>query len=140
MMNLKLIEKTIAKQDIVVTTALIPGRPAPKLISKSMIESMREGSVIIDMAAIAGGNTEMTEPEKIIVSNGVTIIGHTNIPARLASDASTLYSKNLLNLLKLIIDQENKALDINWDDEIIRGIALTKNNEIIHPLLLTQKD
>lgn len=135
-----LIEETISKQDIVVTTALIPGRPAPQLISSGMIETMKTGSVIVDMATIAGGNVEGSEPDKVIEKNGITILGYTNIPARLASDSSTLYAKNLLNLIKLIINEETKSLNIDWDDEIIKGIALTKDGQIIHPALLEQKD
>ena len=135
-----LIEETIKKQDIVITTALIPGRPAPKLISSSMIKSMRLGSVIVDMATITGGNVEGSKQDKVVEKNGVTILGYSNIPARLPTDSSTLYSKNLLNLIKLIINQENKSLEINWDDEIVKGIVLTKGGEVIHPALTQKKD
>ncbi len=126
-----LVEEHIAKQDIVITTALIPGRPAPKLISEKMVKSMKPGSVIVDMAAPTGGNCELTEFDKVVQTNGVTIIGHANIPSRLAASSSSLYAKNLLNLLNLII--KDGALTIEWDDDIIKGIALTKDGKIIHP-------
>lgn len=126
-----LIEEHIAKQDIVITTALIPGRPAPKLISQSMVHSMKPGSVIVDMAVETGGNCEVSELGKVTVENNVTVIGHQNIPSRLATDSSSLYAKNILNLLALII--EDGKLKIDWEDEIIQGIALTRNGDIIHP-------
>ncbi len=128
-----LVEETIAKQDIVITTALIPGRPAPKLITAKMVESMKPGSIIVDLAVESGGNCELSEAGKVVVKHGVTIVGHKNTPSRLATDASSLYSRNLLNFLGLIIDKESKALKIDWDDEIIKGIALTKEGLIIHP-------
>lgn len=126
-----LVEETIAKQDIVLTTALIPGRPAPKLITDKMIKSMKAGSVIVDMAVEAGGNVIGSELGKVVNKHNVTIVGHENIASRLAADASALYAKNLLNLLTLII--KDNALDVDWDDEIIKGITLTKDGEIIHP-------
>lgn len=129
----KLIEETIAKQDIVITTALIPGRPAPRLITAAMVESMKPGSVIVDLAVESGGNCELSEAGQVVARNGVTIVGHKNVPSRLATDASSLYSKNLLNLLGLIIDKESRSLNINWDDDIIKGIALTRDGAIIHP-------
>lgn len=129
----KLVEETIAKQDIVITTALIPGRPAPKLITASMVESMKPGSVIVDLAVESGGNCELSEAGKVVVKNGVTLVGHKNVPSRLATDASSLYSRNLLNLLGLLIDKESKSLAVNWDDDVIKGIALTKDGLIVHP-------
>ncbi len=128
-----LVEETIAKQDIVITTALIPGRPAPRLVTKKMAESMKAGSVIIDLAVESGGNCELSKPGEVIVHKGVTIVGHRNVPSRLATDASALYARNLLNLIGLMIDKESKVLAVNWDDEIIKGIALTKDGAIIHP-------
>ncbi|MCC7304731.1 MAG: Re/Si-specific NAD(P)(+) transhydrogenase subunit alpha [Alphaproteobacteria bacterium] len=128
-----LIEETIAKQDIVITTALIPGKPAPQLISESMVKSMKPGSVIVDLAVESGGNCALSKAGKVTEKNGVKIIGHINTPGRLATDASALYAKNLLNLLALIIDKESKELKINWEDEIIKGIALTRGGKIIHP-------
>lgn len=129
----KLIEETIAKQDIVITTALIPGRPAPKLITAKMVESMKPGSVIVDLAVESGGNCELSESGQVVVKNNVTIVGHKNVPSRLATDASSLYARNILNLLGLMINKESKGLEINWDDEIIKGIALTKDGAVIHP-------
>ncbi len=129
-----LIEETIAKQDIVITTALIPGRPAPKLVSEAMVKSMKPGSVIVDLAVETGGNCELATYGKVVRKHGVTIIGHANVPGRLATDASALYAKNILNLLTLLIDKEKKELAINWDDDIVKGIALTRDGQIIHPL------
>ncbi len=128
-----LVETHIAKQDIVITTALIPGRPAPKLISSAMVKSMKTGSVIVDLAVESGGNVEGSVVGKVINAHGVSLVGYANVPSRLATDASALYAKNLLNLLGLIIDAENRKLKINWDDDIIKGIALTRNGAAIHP-------
>jgi len=129
----KLVEETIAKQDIVITTALIPGRPAPKLVNEAMVKSMKAGSVIVDMAIDMGGNCEISEAGKAAQKHGVTIVAHHNIPSRIAADASMLYAKNLFNLLGLIIDQESKSIKVDWNDEIIKGVALTKEGAIIHP-------
>lgn len=129
----RLIEETIAKQDIVITTALIPGRPAPRLVTAKMVESMKPGSVIVDLAVEQGGNCELAEAGKVVRKNGVSIIGHMNVPSRIATDASALYARNLLNLINLIVDKESKNLAINWDDDIIKGIALTRDGALIHP-------
>lgn len=134
----QLIADTIAKQDIVITTALIPGRPAPKLITANMVKSMKAGSVIVDMAVEAGGNVEGSVLGQVVQKDNVTLIGHENIASRLAADSSLLYAKNLFNLLNLII--KDGALNIDWDDDIIKGIALTKGGQIIHPAFTTQKD
>lgn len=134
-----LIEETITKQDIVITTALIPGRPAPKLVTAKMVESMKPGSVIVDLAVESGGNCELSEAGKVVVKNGVTIVGHKNVPSRLATDASSLYARNLLNLLGLVIDKESKSLNVNWDDDVIKGIALTKDGLIVHPNFAPKK-
>ncbi|MBN9528274.1 MAG: Re/Si-specific NAD(P)(+) transhydrogenase subunit alpha [Alphaproteobacteria bacterium] len=130
-----LIADTIKKQDIVITTALIPGRPAPRLVSAEMVRSMKPGSVIVDLAAEAGGNCELTQPGKVVDVDGVTIVGHLNNPSRLAVDTSALYAKNLLNLLGLMIDKTSKELKVDWDDEIIKGIALTRDGQIVNPQL-----
>ncbi len=132
-----LVAEHIAKQDIVITTALIPGRPAPKLVTEDMVKSMKPGSVIVDMAVESGGNCALSEAGKVTEKHGVTIIGHKNIPSRIAGNASALYAKNLLNLLSLII--KDGALAINWDDDIIKGIALTREGKIIHPLFGEKK-
>jgi NAD(P) transhydrogenase subunit alpha len=131
-----LIADTIAKQDIVITTALIPGRKAPTLVTEAMVSSMKPGSVIVDLAAEQGGNCELTKAGEIVVRNGVTMIGHKNVPSRLAANASALYAKNLQNLLGLIIDKDGN-LAIDWDDEIIKGIALTRNGSVVHPNFMT---
>lgn len=128
-----LVAEHIAKQDIVITTALIPGRPAPELISEAMVKSMKPGSVIVDLAVESGGNCAGSQVGKVVEKDGVQIIGHANVPSRLAADASALYAKNLLNLLKLIIDVEKAKLAINWEDEIIQGMALTRDGAVIHP-------
>ncbi len=128
-----LIEETIAKQDIVITTALIPGRAAPRLITETMVQSMKSGSVIVDLAVESGGNCECSVAGDVVLKHGVTIVGHKNVASRLSTDASALYSKNLLNLLSLIIDKESKELNIDWNDDIIKGITLTKDGAIIHP-------
>ncbi len=124
----------IAKQDIVITTALIPGRPAPKLISADMVKSMRAGSVIVDLAVERGGNCELAKPgETIITDNGVKIVGHLNVPGRLAATASSLYAKNLFSFLETMIDSEKKSLAVKWDDELVTATLLTKDGAVVHP-------
>jgi NAD(P) transhydrogenase subunit alpha len=128
----ELVAAHIAKQDVVVTTALIPGRPAPRLITQAMIEAMKPGSVIIDIAAANGGNTELTKPDEIVEHKGVRIAGFTNLPARLGADASQLLAKNLVNLMPLLRTEEG-ALGVQWDDDIIKGMALTRDGSVVHP-------
>lgn len=124
----------ISKQDIVITTALIPGRPAPKLVSKAMVESMVPGSVIVDLAAERGGNVELTQPGKIVTTaNGVTIIGYTNVPGRVATSASQLFARNLVAFLEIFFDKKTKAFAVNWDDELVKATVLTKDGAIVHP-------
>jgi len=130
----ELIASHIAKQDVVVTTALIPGRPAPRLIDKAMVEAMRPGSVIIDIAAANGGNCELTKPDQVVEHNGVKIAGFSNLPGRLPADASSLLGKNLVNLFPLLIGEDG-ALAPHWDDDIIKGMALTRDGEVVHPSL-----
>ncbi len=125
--------ETIKKQDIVITTALIPGRPAPVLVSEEMVKSMKPGAVVVDLAVEQGGNCPLSEPGKIVVKNGVTIVGLLNIPSRIAVDASALYARNLLAFLTPLVDKETKALKINWDDEIVKATALTRDGKIVHP-------
>ncbi len=134
-----LVAQTIAKQDIVITTALIPGRPAPKLITTKMVESMKQGSVVVDMAVEAGGNVESSKPNQVVEVNGVKVIGYENIASRLSTDASALYAKNLFNLLALMIDKETKSLAVDWEDDIVKGVALTKDSVIIHPNFIEAK-
>ena len=131
----ELIAETIAKQDVVITTALIPGRPAPKLIDEAMVKSMKPGSVIVDLAVETGGNCALSQAGKVVVKHGVRIVGHNNVPGRLAVDASALYAKNLLNFLKLIIDAESGELKIDWEDEIIKGTCITHDGKVVHPQL-----
>jgi H+-translocating NAD(P) transhydrogenase subunit alpha len=125
----------IKKQDIVITTALIPGRKAPVLVTAEMIATMKPGSVIVDLAAEQGGNTPLTKPDEVIKTGGVTIMGYTNLPARLASDTSSLYARNLFNFVALIVDKKTGALALNWDDEIVKGAGVTRDGEIVHPSL-----
>ena len=124
----------IAKQDIVITTALIPGRPAPKLVTAAMVESMLPGSVIVDLAAERGGNVEITKPdETVVTANGVTVIGYRNVPARLATSASQLFSRNLFAFLETMFDKKTKEFAVNWDDELVKATVLTKGGAIVHP-------
>jgi NAD(P) transhydrogenase subunit alpha len=131
----ELIASHIRGQDIVITTALIPGRPAPKLISTAMIESMKPGSVIVDLAAERGGNTELTQPDRAVDHNGVLILGPTNLPGEVAVNASSLYAKNLLAFLETMIDKKEKVLKIDWDDAIVKGTLVAKDGRIVHPAL-----
>ncbi|WP_412546523.1 Re/Si-specific NAD(P)(+) transhydrogenase subunit alpha [Maricaulis sp. MIT060901] len=128
----ELVASHIAKQDVVVTTALIPGRPAPKLITKAMVESMKPGSVIVDLAAPTGGNCELTKADEVVDHNGVKIAGYNNLPGRLAADASALYAKNLANLLPLLVNEDGNRAP-HWDDEIIQGMALSRDGAVVHP-------
>jgi proton-translocating NAD(P)+ transhydrogenase subunit alpha len=131
----ELIASHIKAQDIVITTALIPGRPAPKLVSRAMIESMKPGSVIMDLAAERGGNTDVTKPDQAVEHNSVLILGPTNLAGEVAVNASSLYAKNLLAFLETMIDKKEKALKVNWDDEIVKGTLLAKDGHIVHPAL-----
>jgi len=127
----------IAKQDIVITTALIPGRPAPRLITKAMVESMAPGSIIVDLAAERGGNVELTVPGKIVEHNGVKIIGYTNVQGRIPTTASQLYARNLLAFLTTLIDAKAKVLAVNWDDELVKATVLTRDGAVVHPSFVT---
>jgi len=128
-----LVAEHIKKQDIVITTALIPGRPAPKLISAAMVASMRPGSVIIDLAVERGGNVEGAKPGEVAQVGSVKIVGHLNVAGRLPASASALYAKNLLTFLDTMIDKKEKKLAVNWDDEIVKGTLLTRDGAIVHP-------
>jgi H+-translocating NAD(P) transhydrogenase subunit alpha len=124
----------IASQDIVVTTALIPGRPAPVLVTAPMVESMRPGSVVVDLAVERGGNCELAKPGEIVVAkNGVKIVGHLNVAGRLPATASALYAKNLLAFVETLIDPKTKSLAIKWDDELVKATLLTKDGGLVHP-------
>ena len=129
----ELVGAHIAKQDIVITTALIPGRPAPKLVSAAQVHAMRAGSVIVDLAAERGGNCELTKPGETVVVDGVKIVGAFNLAGRLASTASALYAKNLLAFVETMISKETKQLAINWDDELVKATCLTRDGAVIDP-------
>src|ERR1051325_1480318 len=123
----------IKKQDLVITTALIPGRPAPRLISAEMVKSDRAGSVIVDLAVERGGNVEGAKPGEVAKVGEVKIVGYLNVPGRLAASSSALYAKNLLTFLETMIDKKEKKLAINWDDELIKGTLLTRDGAVVHP-------
>jgi NAD(P) transhydrogenase subunit alpha len=127
-----LVAEHIKKQDIVICTALIPGRPAPRLVSADMVRSMRAGSVVVDLAVENGGNCELAEAGKVVDANGVRIVGWNNVPSRIAVDATALYSRNLLNFLGLIV-AKGGTLKIDHEDEIIKGSLLTRDGRVVHP-------
>ena len=128
----QLISDTLANQDIAICTALIPGKKAPILISEEQVRSMKSGSIIIDLAAESGGNCECSIAGEIKNINGVLVVGSKDITSTISEDASALFSKNILNFLSLLIDSESKTINIDWEDEIIQGILVTKNKEIVH--------
>ncbi len=132
----ELVSAHIAKQDIVITTALIPGRPAPRLISDAQIASMREGSVIVDLAVEQGGNVEGAVAGEVALKHGVKIVGHRNVPSRLAADASALYARNLYNFIAAFWDKDASKLVLPEDDDITKGITLTRGGAVIHERLL----
>ncbi len=128
-----LVAEHIKKQDIVITTALIPGRPAPRLISHAMVASMKPGSVIVDLAVERGGNVEGSRADAVVPVDGVKIVGYANMAARLAASASALYAKNLFAFLDILIDKKTKTLAVNWDDDIVKSTVLTRDGAIVHP-------
>ena len=130
-----LIHETLKTHDVIITTALIPGKPAPELIGETMLKDMKPGSVIVDLAAESGGNCPETEAGKVIVKYGVTLIGYTNMAGRAPVDASALYARNLVNFIAPMIDPETKALAIDRNDEIIAGTLITYEGKIVHPML-----
>jgi len=126
----------VLKSDIVITTALIPGRPAPKLVTAEMVAGMKNGAVIVDLAAEAGGNVDGTVKDQVVkTANGVTILGHTNMAARLGRDASSLFAKNILNFVTPMLEKGSAAIKINWDDELVKGTLVTKDGAVVHPSL-----
>lgn len=129
----QLIADTLAKQDIAITTALIPGRPAPELISEEMVKSMKPGSVIVDLAVEMGGNCALSKPGEVVEAHGVTIVGHRNVPSRLAADASALFARNLLHFITPHV--KDGALEIDFEDEIVAESIVTKDGAIVHPRL-----
>lgn len=129
----------LAKSDVVICTALIPGRPAPKIITADMVKGMQPGSVIVDLAVEMGGNCELSEYAKVVEKHGVKIVGHANVPSRLARDASKLYSKNLLNFVTLLFDKDSKALNFNMEDEIIKESTVVLHGKIARDDLMPAK-
>ena len=127
------LRETLKKQDVAITTALIPGRPAPVLISEEMVKEMKPGSVIVDLAVEAGGNCPLSELGKVVVKHGVTIVGYANYPSRIAVDASALYARNLYNFLAPFAAKEGGGLAIKWDDELVKGTLLTRDGKVVHP-------
>ena len=134
-----LVTEHIAKQDIVICTALIPGRPAPELVTKKMLEGMKPGAVLVDLAVEQGGNCKLSKAGKVVTHKGVKLVAHHNVPGRLAGNASELFSRNLFNFLDAFFDKEKKQLALDWEDEIIAGIGLTRDGKIVHPALKPKK-
>jgi NAD(P) transhydrogenase subunit alpha len=130
-----MVAKHIAGQDLVITTAQIPGRPAPRLVSGAMVASMKPGSVLVDLAVESGGNVEGSRPGEIVDLEGVRIVGHTNVASRLAPATSSLYARNLFNFASLLIDPATKELVINLDDDLVKGTLITKDGKVVHPSL-----
>jgi NAD(P) transhydrogenase subunit alpha len=131
--EMELFARQALEVDIIITTALIPGRPAPELITEAMVKSMKEGSVIVDLAAEMGGNCKLTEVDKVVVKHGVTIIGYSDLPSRLATQSSQLYATNLRHLLSDLTPEKNGVININMDDEVIRGATVVKEGKITWP-------
>jgi NAD(P) transhydrogenase subunit alpha len=128
-----LVAEHIKKQDVVITTALIPGRPAPKLVTKAMVASMKAGSVLIDLAVERGGNVEGAEPGKTVSVGEVNIVGNLNVAGRIPASASALYSRNLYAFVETMIDKGKKILAVNWDDELVKATNLTRDGKVVHP-------
>src|SRR5438105_10974751 len=128
-----LVSDHIKKQDIVVTTALIPGRPAPRLVSRDMVATMRPGSVIVDLAVERGGNCEAARPDEVVDVDGVKVVGHVNMAGRLAATASRLYARNLFAFIETLVDKATSSVAVKWDDELVKATALTKDGAVIHP-------
>ena len=134
----ELVAATLKKQDIVICTALIPGRAAPRLVTAEMLASMKKGSLVVDLAVEQGGNCEGSRPGEIVDIDGVRIIGHHNVPGRLSVDSSALYSRNLFNFLSAFADKENGSIVFDWDDDLVSGTGLTHDGVIVHPQFVEQ--
>lgn len=130
-----LVAEHVKTQDIVVTTALIPGRPAPTLITKEMVESMKPGSIVVDLAVERGGNCALAKPGETVEHKGVRIVGTLNVPGQLSVNASSLYARNLYTFIETLVDKETKALKVNWDDEIVKGTCLARDGAFVHPMM-----
>jgi NAD(P) transhydrogenase subunit alpha len=128
-----LVAEHIKKQDIVITTALIPGRPAPRLVSAEMVASMKPGSVLVDLAVERGGNVEGAKPGEVAEVGNVKIVGYLNVPGRIAASASALYARNLYAFVETMIDKANKALAVDWNDELVKATNLTRDGAVVHP-------
>ena len=135
----ELVTEHIAKQDIVICTALIPGRPAPELVTRKMLEGMKPGSVLVDLAVEQGGNCKLSKAGKVSEHKGVKLVAHNNVPGRLAGNASELFSRNLFNFIDAFFDKDKKTLTLDWEDEIIAGVGLTRDGAIVHPALVGEK-
>lgn len=135
----QVVAEHIKKQNIVITTALIPGRQAPVLVTEDMVKTMLPGSVIIDLAVEAGGNCPLSQPGKVVVKHGVKIVGHTNVPGRLPTDASTLFAKNILNFITPHIKKETQSIEFDWDDETVKGTLVTRDGQVVNPLLTAKE-
>jgi NAD(P) transhydrogenase subunit alpha len=131
----EMVAQHIKGQDLVITTAQIPGRPAPRLVSRAMLESMHPGAVLVDLAVESGGNVEGSEVGKVVDIGGVKVVGHANLPGRLAPATSSLYARNLLNFVDLLIDKDSGELVINEDDDLVKGALITKDGKVVHPAL-----
>ncbi|MDX1514295.1 MAG: Re/Si-specific NAD(P)(+) transhydrogenase subunit alpha [Gammaproteobacteria bacterium] len=136
----QLVADTVAKQDIVITTALIPGRPAPVLVTEEMVERMKPGAIIVDLAVEQGGNCPLSKPGEDVEHNGVVIMGKRNMAGRLPVDASALYAKNLFNFLSPFIDKDSGALKLDWEDAVVSGTGLTRDGKVVHPTYAEEKD
>jgi len=135
-----LVAEHIRKQDIVITTALIPGRPAPKLVSAEMVASMKPGAVLVDLAVERGGNVEGARPGEVAHVGDVTIVGYLNVPGRIAASASALYARNLYAFVETMVDKASKALAVNWDDELVKATNLTRDGAVVHPAFAPKGD
>jgi NAD(P) transhydrogenase subunit alpha len=131
----EMVAQHIKGQDLVITTAQIPGRPAPRLVSRAMVESMKPGSVLVDLAVESGGNVEGSQPGQVVEAGGVKIVGHSDVPSRLAPATSALYARNLFNFVELLIDPGSKELVVNEGDELIKGSLITRDGKVVHPSL-----
>jgi len=123
----------LKKQDVVITTALIPGRPAPRLVTMEMVKSMKPGSVLVDLAVERGGNVEGVKSGETVEVDGIKIVGFPNLAGRVAASASGLYARNLLSFIETLVDKANKKIAVNWEDELVKATALTRDGAIIHP-------
>ena len=131
----EVIKNHIKDQDIVITTALIPGRPTPKLVTKEMVNSMRTGSVIVDLAVETGGNCELAKRNEVVDADGVKIVGYDNLPGELPKDASTLFAKNLLNFLSPHVNKESKSLELDWEDDPVKNTLVTKDGSVVNEIV-----